>query len=315
MGIKYLNKFLQDNCEHSIKKIHMNNLKNKKIVIDTSIYLYKFKADGLLFENMFLLISILRKNNISPLFVFDGKPPEEKNEIIKERKNNKEVAREEYNKYQEKLSSITSEEEKKEIIDNMGSLKRQFIRISKKNIETVKYLFQCFGVSYIDAPGEADILCAKLVQKNKAYACLSEDMDMFAYGCPRVLRYLSLNHHTIVMYDTQKILHQLDMSIDDFRCICVLSGNDYLNIKDMNLYKVLKFYKKYRKSDYTDFNVYIDKEFTSVSYEDFIKTKNIFNLSTNKLDKKYEKIKIVNSDVNVDGLKELMKEDNFIFVE
>jgi len=48
-----------------------------------------------------------------------------------------------------------------------------------------------YGVSYIDADGEADQLCASLVLKNKVYACLSEDMDLFVYGCPRVLRYLS----------------------------------------------------------------------------------------------------------------------------
>ena len=83
----------------------------------------------------------------------------------------------------------------------------------------------------------------------------------------------------------------------------------------MNLYKVLKYYKKYRKSEYSDFNAYINKELSFVEFDEFLKTKNMFNLSKNKLDKKLEKIKIVNSDVNVDGLKELMKEDNFIFVE
>ena len=36
--------------------------------------------------------------------------------------------------------------------------------------------------------GEADELCAKLVIKRYAYACLSEDMDLFVYGCNKIMR-------------------------------------------------------------------------------------------------------------------------------
>ena len=79
-----------------------------------------------------------------------------------------------------------------EIKYNMDVLKKQFIRIRHSDIENVKTLIKAYGVSYIEAVGEADKLCAKMVCKNKAYACLSEDMDLFVYGCSRVLRYFSL---------------------------------------------------------------------------------------------------------------------------
>ena len=43
MGIKYLNQYLIKNCSsNSIKKIGLQDLKGKTIVIDTSIYIYKF---------------------------------------------------------------------------------------------------------------------------------------------------------------------------------------------------------------------------------------------------------------------------------
>ena len=42
MGIKYLNRFLQENCKQSINKINLNELSGKKIVIDTSIYMYRY---------------------------------------------------------------------------------------------------------------------------------------------------------------------------------------------------------------------------------------------------------------------------------
>ena len=33
--------------------------------------------------------------------------------------------------------------------------------------------------------GEVDVLCASLVLNKKVYAVLTEDMDLFAYGCAR----------------------------------------------------------------------------------------------------------------------------------
>ena len=89
MGIKYLNKHLQSNCSNSIKNISLHELSGKKIVIDTSIYLYRFLGENALLENFYLMISIFREHNILPLFIFDGKPPKEKEELLKQRKNGK----------------------------------------------------------------------------------------------------------------------------------------------------------------------------------------------------------------------------------
>ena len=69
MGIKYLNKYLQTNCSNSIKQVSLNDLRDKKIVIDTSIYLYRFLGENTLLENFYLMISIFREYNIIPLFV------------------------------------------------------------------------------------------------------------------------------------------------------------------------------------------------------------------------------------------------------
>ena len=86
MGIKHLNRYLQTNCKTGISKISLNDLRGKKIAIDTSIYLYRFRGEDALLENFYLMISIFREYNITPLFIFDGKPPKEKNNLIKKRK-------------------------------------------------------------------------------------------------------------------------------------------------------------------------------------------------------------------------------------
>ena len=88
MGIKNLNRYLLEKCsENAIKQKHLSIFSGKTLVIDTSIYLYKFAEEKALIENMYQLITIMRHYKIIPIFVFDGKPPKEKEELIQKRKN------------------------------------------------------------------------------------------------------------------------------------------------------------------------------------------------------------------------------------
>jgi hypothetical protein len=42
------------------------------------------------------------------------------------------------------------------------------------DLERVKALMQALGVNYIVAPGDADVMCAQMVLKRKAHACMSD---------------------------------------------------------------------------------------------------------------------------------------------
>ena len=219
MGIKNLNRFFKDECKESIKLISLKELSGKKIAIDISIYLYKYASDDTLIENIYLMLSIFRHYNIIPIFIFDGKPPNEKKELLIKRKQGKKEAEEEYSVLKNKLviNGNMDDIEKQEILNHMDLLKKKFIQISKEDIESVKSLIRAYGATYYDAPCEADELCAMLVLKGKVWACLSEDMDMFVYGCHRVIRYFSLLNHTAVLYDLKGILDNLGISQKELR--------------------------------------------------------------------------------------------------
>ena len=313
MGIKYLNRFLQNNCKNSIKKIALTQLSNKKIVIDTSIYMYKFLTDGALLENMYLLIILLRKYNIAPLFVFDGKPPKEKNQLLQQRKENKRIAENKYKELQESIT-VCSETDKQKLTDEMNNLKKDFVRLNHKDIQNVKELIQSMGVSYIEAPGEADILCAKLVNKNIVYACLSEDMDMFVYGCKRVLRYLSLINSTTIMYDLKDILVELNIPFNDFKNICIISGTDYNIENNTNLNTTLKYYKKFNKSNETNFINWLIENTSYINEDEVREISQLFNLNNISELKSCLKTKIKNTDINISILKTILEKEDFIFI-
>jgi hypothetical protein len=248
MGIHHLNRFLLDNCKKSsIRKTHLRELKHKIIVIDTSIYLYKFISENALIENMYLLISIFRHYSIIPIFVFDGKPPIEKKELLIQRKIQKQVAEQKYMEMKESISEIEDAGERQQIELELEQLKKQFINITSDDIQSVKTLMEYYGVEYLTANGESDELIAHLLQNNKIWGCLSDDMDMFVYGCQYVLRHISLQNHTVIVYDTKCILKDLDMSMKEFREITVISGTDYNIHHQTSLHETIKWFYQYKK--------------------------------------------------------------------
>jgi hypothetical protein len=325
MGIKFLNKFLMDNCNaRSIRKLSLQYLEKKVIVVDTSIYLYKFSEKGDVLENFYLMISVFRHYSINPVFVFDGKPPIEKKDLLIKRKQEKQAAEDKYNelKHEAEDSGLTPV-----LVHEMENLKRQFVRVSDADIQGAKALMRAYGITYFESRGESDQLCAYLVKHNYAWACMSDDMDMFLYGCPRVLRHMSLAKHDVVFYDTEKILADLDMSQDTFLDIAVLSGTDY-NIQDTNftLGDVIVKYAKYcaflhYSGSIVSFVSWLtDTENHPVDLNRFHKTREMFDLDMFSETKKDEIKRVIDSipfrlgEYQVADLQEVLRDDGFIFM-
>lgn len=294
--------------------MHLQNLSNKTVVIDTSIYLYKFAAENAIVENMYLLISIFKKYKIKPIFVFDGKPPDEKKDLLLQRRNDKKEAQQKYIDIKNMLDREDLDEKKRNsLLLNMESLKKQFIRIKEVDIIKIKNLMDAYGVCYYDAPGEADVLCCQFVKSGIAWACLSDDMDMFVYGCARVMRHLSILNHTIVFYDTSRILGDMKMSEENLRDILVLSGTDYNCRNETNLNETMKWYNEYKRGANSQMRFYD----WLMKYTKYIKdvdhlliTRNMFVLESNN-DIIFEDSTKVS---NIDNLKAILVEDGFIFV-
>lgn len=247
MGIRNLNRFLKENCsKKSIRKVQLSQLSHKTVVIDASIYMYRYVSENALMENMYLLVALLLANDIIPLFVFDGKPPPEKRELLKIRRAEKKKAEHKYaelmDEYNKEDISVT---DKQTLLTELNVLKQQFVRVTDNDIQNVKKLLTAYGVMYYDSQNEADEVCAYMVKSGKAWACMSDDMDMFVYGCTRVLRGISLLNKTVILYETPLILEELCMTEDIFRQLMVVSGTDYNTQTSADLDTTIQLYSKY----------------------------------------------------------------------
>ena len=97
MGIKHLNQFVRRECPGAIKTVTFADLAGKTVVVDASIYMYRFMADQALLENMYSMITMFQLRGIVPIFIFDGKPPIEKRNILNKRNLMKRIAETHYN--------------------------------------------------------------------------------------------------------------------------------------------------------------------------------------------------------------------------
>jgi 5'-3' exonuclease len=196
---------------------------------------------------MYLFISIMKSCKITPIFIFDGKPPQEKKDLIKERSAKKKVAESKFNELSKTLDENKMNEDERRVVEvELDALKRQFIRVQDKDIANVKKLMDAYGVVYYDATNEADELCVYFVKMGLAHGCISDDMDMFLYGCPIVLRNFSLLNRSVLCYETERILEDLDITEPQFREILVISGTDYNTKMETTLHETLKWFHQYK---------------------------------------------------------------------
>lgn len=247
MGVRFLNTLIKRKAPRALKYVSLSQYSGKTIVIDTSIYIHKYLASNSLMESMYFMISQFKYLNITPVFIFDGVAPAEKKGVLNARASVRENALEQYNRLDTLLhkseivdviaepssstEAVTSSsmdcECPEQIRRRMQSLKRRFMRISNFELNELKRLMREFGVEYIESDGESDLLCAYLVKCGFAQLCMSDDMDLFLYGCPVVLRHVNIWHSTGVEYTLDTILRDMAVSLHGFQMVCILSGTDY----------------------------------------------------------------------------------------
>jgi flap endonuclease-1 len=251
MGVKGLMRFLNTECRKDevgsgVGTISIRDLRGKTVVIDASIYMYRFKQDGRLHELFYHMVSILVSHKIKPIFVFDGKPPESKMDTIETRREGRRDAKLEYDVMKQRVDALHDqlvaaraeaspdtilcadhEKRLRRMRWKLETVRRESVTLTHQNFVSIKHLLDTMGIYHITPPYEADPLCVKFVNSGVAYACMTEDTDMFVYGCHRVIRSLDLYDQTVVLYTTDAILKRLGVSHRMFRTMCFLSGTDY----------------------------------------------------------------------------------------
>lgn len=286
MGIRNLKVILNQKCRNAINICKLEKYSGYTLGIDLSIFLYKYiYNNGDPIEGLTRLILRLLKNQITPLFVFDGKPPEEKSGTIQERKEKRmllnmkknviesciELEKKNYDDFREHIHNeiekanneafMIDDDEIKDLFDkSLDELKIEAEKIAKKiiyvkqhHIDSCKKLFNLFGIRHIQVEegGEAEGILSMLCKNGVIGGVITEDSDILANGGSLLLKNFSSDKNDIEENCLEGILHCLQLTQDEFIDFCILCGCDYTekipNLGPMNAIKLIHRYKNIEK--------------------------------------------------------------------
>lgn len=298
MGIKGIRDLLKKQIENFEEKQPINLFSGKKIVIDASFFVCMYKAvQKNTFEEAFMnLFVALLENKIEPVFVFDGKSPEEKTlekqkRTIKKKlqydrvekleqdllkyKKNKEISQDLWNINNKKVlaSRLLPNEfffSFSKVETYVKKLRSQILEIGERDFTVLRELLLLFGIPFITAKGEAEILCSKLVKNNYADAVLTKDTDVLACCSHTMLSDINLPEQMFTVIKLEKILDGLKIDENSWVDLCIMCGTDFNeNIPNIGPVRSLGYIQKYKTLEQISDHINTDKLL-------YIKTRSLF---------------------------------------
>ena len=198
----------------SPEPIELGDLSGQRIAIDVFLNSYQFITsmtgpDGkpLSFEGRpvahlmgFLdRATVMISEGIDPVFVFDGKPHELKRETLDGRKERKIEA---VSRWEEAVDAGDMEAAKK--------LGPQTAEYTPDMVQETKDLFDLMGVSWLEAPMEAEGAAAVMCSRGDVTAVASQDWDTLLYGSPIMIR--NLTSHGTRRFGRVMTAERIDLS-------------------------------------------------------------------------------------------------------
>ena len=252
MGIKSLTQTVKKSAPDSILNENLYKLSGKKVAVDASLIIYQqllsnsknffYNSEGKITNHitgLFYKIMNYITLGIELIFIFDGKPPENKQDCIQDRKEKSEKAKEML-----KNSDIKEEEKFK--------LEKACTRVTKEMIDDVKQLLDLMGISYIHpSVGEGEAYASELCRIGYVDYVLTEDMDSLVYGCPNLIRNCvdkDLKRKGVVsIFNYDKLVDGLNLDHNQFVEFCILCGCDYCpSVPKIGNITALKLFQKHK---------------------------------------------------------------------
>ncbi len=248
------------------RPIELEELRGRTIAIDSYNAIYQFLSSirdrftgeplkdskgrvtshlsGLLYRTAKLM-----ENGISPVFVFDGKPPELKRAVQAQRREVRERA-------EEKWRTAVKEGD----VESVRRYSQQASRLTGEMIEESKQLLTSMGVPCVQAPSEGEAEAALLASQGKVWAIGSQDWDSLMFGSPRLVKNLAITGKRKVpgreryvtikpkMVELQDALRQLDITREQLVILGILVGTDYADggVKGIGPKKALSLVKRHK---------------------------------------------------------------------
>ncbi|XP_073300650.1 exonuclease 1 [Primulina huaijiensis] len=231
--------------------IHVKELEGCFVAVDTYSWLHKGalscstdlckgRSTSKHIDYCMHRVNMLRHYGVKPILVFDGGhlPMKSDQEIKRARSRKENLARAMEHESNGNLSAAYECYQK--AVDISPSVAHDLIQVLKEN-----------NVAYVVAPYEADAQMTFLALSKQVEAVITEDSDLIAFGCPRIIYKMDKFGHGVEFKNT--LLGQnKELDLRGFTQVmllemCILSGCDYLqSLPGMGLKKAHMLMKRFK---------------------------------------------------------------------
>lgn len=197
--------------------------------IDCSCILYRARAVGLSPLTVLAKLFIhMKRHAITPIVIFDGRPPSAKGNVIEQRRVQRTTAQCKMKVLASEMESVSLSRIQRAFMEKrMSGLRSQTPQISTKEKDEVKRFLYSSGILFLTAIGEADDVLAYLSREQTIQAVVSTDMDMFPRGVKTLILPETRDATILGEIHTSDILNALNLTYSQFVDACVMMGSDY----------------------------------------------------------------------------------------
>jgi len=221
MGIRGLKQWLQIQSTPRVPNWEL--FQQTTVGVDILPFLYNAKKkNACIITEIATMVEFFRSKQIEPIFFFDGKPPSEKKEVVKERTEGRITVSKE-------IDILT-----KDLIDGPDTVlvQSEILRlraahptVTYSERDLVKEFLYTMGVRFLNAIGESDPLLAYWSKTNVLSAIVSTDMDMLPRGVEHLI--MTNEEGDWIEYTLSTLLKDISLSFPQFQDLCILMGTDY----------------------------------------------------------------------------------------
>ena len=203
-------------------------------------------------SGLFYRTARILESGITPVYVWDGRPPDFKKYTVEKRVEQREKA----------MTRLKEARERGEI-EEIRVAAQQAVRLTKDMVEESKKLLEAMGVASIQARGEGEAQCAHMCKSGQVWAVASQDFDSLVFGAPRLIRNLNITGKRKLpgrqvyvdvkpeLIELDAVLKELGINQEQLIIIGLLAGGDYNpgGIKGIGPKKALKLVQEKKDLD------------------------------------------------------------------
>lgn len=274
MGIEGFNALFKEQCPEAYGVIPLTSLRGRRIAIDAGNLGYRWYAGAIAsvldtidfvrepmerpavmrrwLQLAFSNLMTWMRFGVTPVLVFDGTAPVEKQQEQARRREGREKTHEEITSICASLDGMDFIDRNSAIVLRYKSLLKKASAPSNDDKEEFRVAMETLGIPCVTSKGDGESLCSMMAIDGIVHGVYSTDTDCLVYGCPCLITEISVVNQQTVAHAVQLdlLLRKLEWSHSTFVDMCIMMSCDYnTNIPKIGPKRAFKLIQDHRSID------------------------------------------------------------------